>query len=253
MKTVLITGCSSGFGLATAKLFLDRDWNVIATMRSPRPDVLPPEPRLRVLRLDVTDAASIAAAVAQAGSIDVLVNNAGFGAPAPVELTSADTVRALFDTNTFGTIAVTQAVLPGMRQRGSGVIVNVTSSVTYKPLPLVGIYRGAKAAVNAMTESLAVEVAPFGIRVHLVLPGSSGETQFRATAAKHLQGPGDPVYGDFIRNTLARMQAMTGPGTRAQDVAEAVWRAANEASAPLRIAAGADAVAWAEEAAAGAR
>jgi len=247
MKTVLITGCSSGFGLATARHFLDRDWNVVATMRTPRDDVLPPGPRLRVLRLDVTDPASIASAVAAVGPIDVLVNNAGFGAPAPFELTAAETVRALFDTNTFGTIAVTQAVLPGMRQRGSGVIVNVTSSVTYKPLPLVGVYRAAKAAVNALTESLAAEVAPFGIRVHLVLPGSSGETQFRANAATRLQGLDDPVYGDFMRTTIARMQAMTGPGTRARDVAEAVWRAATDASAPQRIPAGADAIQWAAE------
>lgn len=250
MKTILITGCSSGFGLETARHFLERDWNVIATMRSPRDDVLPAAPNLRVLRLDVTDAASIASAVAVAGPIDVLVNNAGFGAPAPFELTSADTVRALFDTNTFGTIAVTQAVLPGMRQRGSGVIVNVTSSVTYKPLPLVGLYRAAKAAVNAFSESLVPEVAPFGIRVHLVLPGSSGETQFRATAMTRLEGFEDPVYGEFMRNAIARMQAMTGPGTRSRDVAEAVWRAATDPAAPLRIPAGADAVQWAAEAAA---
>lgn len=248
MKTILITGCSSGFGLATARHFLERDWNVIATMRTPREGVLPPGPNLRVLRLDVTDAASIAAAVAAAGPIDVLVNNAGFGAPAPLELTSAETVRALFDTNTFGTIAVMQAVLPGMRERGAGVIVNVTSSVTYRPLPLVGVYRAAKAAVNALSESMAAEVAPFGIRVHLVLPGSSGETQFRASAAQHLRGFDDPVYGDFMRAAIARMQAMTGPGTHAQDVAQAVWRAANDASAPMRIPAGADAVAWAQEA-----
>jgi NAD(P)-dependent dehydrogenase (short-subunit alcohol dehydrogenase family) len=250
MKTILITGCSSGFGLETARLFLERDWNVIATMRSPRDDVLPPRPNLRVLRLDVTDKASIASAIAEAGTIDVLVNNAGFGAPAPFELSSADSVRALFETNTFGTIAVTQAVLPGMRKRGSGVIVNVTSSVTYKPLPLVGVYRAAKAAVNALSESLAGEVAPFGIRVHLVLPGSSGETQFRATAATRLEGIDDPVYGDFMRTTIARMQAMTGPGTRSQDVAEAVWRAATDPSSPLRIPAGADAVQWAADAAA---
>lgn len=247
MKTVLITGCSSGFGLATARHFLERDWNVVATMRTPRDDVLPPGPHLRILRLDVTDPASIASAVAAAGPIDVLVNNAGFGAPAPFELTSAESVRALFETNTFGTIAVTQAVLPGMRQRGAGVIVNVTSSVTYKPLPLVGIYRAAKAAVNALTESLAPEVDPFGIRVHLVLPGSSGETQFRATAATRLQGLDDPVYGDFMRTTIGRMQAMTGPGTRSHDVAEAVWRAATDPSAPFRIPAGADAVQWAAE------
>lgn len=252
MKTILITGCSSGFGLATARHFLERDWNVIATMRSPRDDVLPAGPRLRVLRLDVTDPASIASAVADAGPIDVLVNNAGFGAPAPFELTSADTVRALFDTNTFGTVAVTQAVLPGMRQRGSGVVVNVTSSVTYKPLPLVGLYRAAKAAVNAFSESLVPEVAPFGIRVHLVLPGSSGETEFRATAMTRLQGFDDPVYGEFMRNAIASMQAMTGPGTRSRDVAEAVWRAATDPAAPLRIPAGADAVQWAAESAAAA-
>ncbi|HVE51803.1 MAG TPA: SDR family oxidoreductase [Ramlibacter sp.] len=247
MKTVLITGCSSGFGLATARHFLDRDWNVVATMRTPRDDVLPPGPHVRVLRLDVTDAASIASAVAAAGPIDVLVNNAGFGAPAPVELTSAETVRALFETNTLGTIAVMQAVLPDMRQRGSGVIVNVTSSVTYKPLPLVGVYRAAKAAVNALTESLAAEIAPFGIRTHLVLPGSSGETRFRANAATRLNGLDDPAYGDFMRTTIARMQAMTGPGTRSQDVAEAVWRAATDPSAPFRIPAGADAIQWAAE------
>ena len=138
MKTVLMTGCSSGFGLETARYFLERDWQVVATMRTPRDDLLPPSSRLRVLRLDVTDSQNIGEAVAAVGPIDVLVNNAGFGAPAPFELTSMETVRALFETNTFGTIAVTQAVLPIMRDRRSGVVVNVTSSVTLKPLPLVG-------------------------------------------------------------------------------------------------------------------
>ena len=249
MKTVLITGCSSGFGLETARHFLERDWRVIATMRTPRDDVLPPSPQLRVLQLDVTDAQSIRRAIDAAGPIDVLVNNAGFGAPAPFELTSMETVRALFETNTFGTIAVTQAVLPQMRERQSGVVVNVTSSVTLKPLPLVGIYRAAKAAVNALTESLVSEVEPFGVRVHIVLPGSSGETRFRDTARSRLRGIDDEVYGEFMQQTIARMMASTGPGTRAKDVAEAVWRAATDPSAPLRIPAGADAVQWAAEAA----
>jgi NAD(P)-dependent dehydrogenase (short-subunit alcohol dehydrogenase family) len=248
MKTVLITGCSSGFGLATAGYFLARDWQVIATMRTPREDVLPPSARLRVLQLDVTDGQSIRRAVAAAGPIDVLVNNAGFGAPAPFELTSMETVRALFETNTFGTIAVTQAVLPQMRERRSGVIVNVTSSVTLKPLPLVGIYRAAKAAVNAFSESLVSELEPFGVRVRIVLPGSSGETNFRDTARTRLRGVDDEVYGEFMKQTIARMMASTGPGTRAADVAEAVWRAATDPSAPLRIPAGADAVQWAAEA-----
>ncbi|MFH0132530.1 SDR family oxidoreductase [Variovorax sp. VaC1] len=248
MKTVLITGCSSGFGLETARHFLAQGWQVVATMRTPREDVLPPSERLRVLQLDVTDAQSIRNAVEAAGPIDVLVNNAGFGAPAPLELTSMETVRALFETNTFGTIAVTQAVLPQMRARKSGVVVNVTSSVTYKPLPLVGIYRAAKAAVNALTESMASEVEPFGVRVHIVLPGSSGETSFRDTARTRLRGIDDEAYGDFMQQTVARMLASTGPGTRAKDVAEAVWRAATDPSAPMHIPAGADAVQWAAEA-----
>ena len=249
MKTVLITGCSSGFGLETARHFLARDWKVVATMRTPREDLLPPSPRLRVLPLDVTDTQSIARAVEAAGSIDVLVNNAGFGAPAPVELMAMDTTRALFETNTFGTIALTQAVLPQMRARKSGVIVNVTSSTTYKPLPLVGVYRASKAAVNALTESLAGEVQAFGVRVHIVLPGSSGETRFRDTAREGLRGMDDPAYGEFMQQAIARMLASVGPGTRATDVAEAVWRAATDPSAPLHIPAGADAEQWAREAA----
>ena len=179
----------------------------------------------------------------------MLVNNAGFGAPAPVELMAMDTTRALFETNTFGTIALTQAVLPQMRARKSGVIVNVTSSTTYKPLPLVGVYRASKAAVNALTESLAGEVQAFGVRVHIVLPGSSGETHFRDTAREGLRGMDDPAYGEFMQQAIARMLASVGPGTRATDVAEAVWRAATDPSAPLHIPAGADAEQWAREAA----
>lgn len=248
IQTVLITGCSSGFGLETARHFLERGWHVVATMRTPRDDLLPPSARLRVLQLDVTDAQSIRKAVEAAGTIDVLVNNAGFGAPAPFELTRMETARALFETNTFGTMAVTQAVLPQMRKRKSGVIVNVTSSVTYKPLPLVGVYRAAKAAVNAFTESLAGEAEPFGVRVRIVLPGSSGETSFRDTARAGLRGMEDEAYGDFMKQAIARMMASTGPGTRATDVAAAVWLAATDPSAPLHIPAGADALQWAAEA-----
>ena len=249
MKTILITGCSSGFGLETARHFLEQgDWQVVATMRSPRQDLLAPSPRLRVLRLDVADPHSIRDAVEAAGPIDVLVNNAGFGAPAPVERTDMDTVRGLFETNTFGTIAVTQAVLPQMRERRQGVVINVSSSATLKPLPLVGAYRAAKSAVNAFSESLAAEVQRFGMRVHIVLPGSSGETRFRETARAHAKGFDDEVYGAFMREIVARALASTGPGTRAQDVAEAVWRAATDPSTPLHIPAGADAVQWAQEA-----
>jgi len=247
MKTVLITGCSSGFGLEIARNFLARDWQVVATMRTPREDVLPPSERLRVLALDVTNADSIRAAIDAAGPIDVLVNNAGFGAAAPAELTPLDTVRALFETNTIGTIAVMQAVLPQFRQRGAGVIVNVTSSVTLKALPLVGAYRASKAAVNAFTESMAVELEPFGVRAHLVLPGRAPDTRFGDNARAHMHGFEHEAYAEFVGKAVARMLDASGPITHAQDVAEAVWRAATDPSSPMRIPAGADAEAWAAE------
>ena len=248
MPTILITGCSSGFGLETAKLFLERGWKVFATMRDPKADILPASANLTVLPLDVTDPASIARAIDQAGEIDVLVNNAGFGAGAPVELTDLETARRLFETNTLGTLAVMQAVLPAFRERSRGTIINVTSSVTLKPLPLVSVYRASKAAVNALTESLAVEMEPFGVRVHMVLPGMSLETRFRENAMPHFRGMDNLAYKPLIDGMMGRLQESTGPVTHAADVAEAVWHAATEPSAPLKIPAGGDAVQWMAEA-----
>jgi NAD(P)-dependent dehydrogenase (short-subunit alcohol dehydrogenase family) len=248
MSTVLITGCSSGFGLETARLFLARGWDVVATMRTPNTELAPSE-HLRILTLDVTDPASIARAVTDAGPIDVLVNNAGFGAAAPIELTPPDMARLLFETNMFGTLAMTQAVLPRFRERRSGVVINVTSTVTLRPLPLVGLYRASKAAVNAFTECLAVEVEPFGIRVHLVLPGRSPETRFGENARPHLRGFDNPDYAPLIQRVVAAFGDASGPLTHADDVAEAVWRAATDPATPIRSAAGADAQIWTAEAA----
>ncbi|MGF6963271.1 NAD(P)-dependent dehydrogenase (short-subunit alcohol dehydrogenase family) [Paraburkholderia sp. WC7.3g] len=247
MKTVLITGCSSGFGLEIARYFLARDWHVIATMRVPRADVLPPADGLRVLALDITDPDSIRATVEAAGPIDVLVNNAGFGAASPAELTPIATVREIFETNAFGTIALTQAVLPQFRQRRAGVIVNVTSSVTLKALPLIAAYRASKAAVNAFTESMALELEQFGVRVRLVLPGRAPDTRFGDNARAHMHGLDHEAYADLVKDVFARMLDASAPTTRAQDVAEAVWRAATDPSAPMRLPAGADAQAWAAE------
>src|SRR6187399_534742 len=127
MKTILITGCSSGYGLETARHFHARGWNVIATMRTPNAGVLPSGERLRVLPLDITEPASIAAALRESGPIDVLVNNAGIGLFGAFEVTPMTTIREVLETNTFGVMAMTQAVVPQMRARRSGVIVNVTS------------------------------------------------------------------------------------------------------------------------------
>ena len=248
MPTVLITGCSSGFGLETAKLFLEKGWKVVATMRNPTRDLLPASDNLTILSLDVTDPASIASAFDEAGDIDVLVNNAGFGAGVPIELIEAETARQLFETNVLGTLATIQAVLPSFRERRSGTIINVTSTVTLRPLPLVGVYRASKAAVNALTESLAVEVEPFGVRVHIVLPGRSPETNFGDNAMPHLRGLDNADYKPLIEGMIAQFRADTGPVTHAIDVAKAVWLAATDPHAPLRIAAGADAVQWMAEA-----
>src|SRR5690606_37623408 len=178
MKTVLITGCSSGYGLETARHFHARGWTVIATMRKPDASALPASERMVILPLDVTDPASIVAALAAAGPIDVLVNNAGIGFLGALEATPMARTRAVFETNTFGVIAMTQAVLPQFRERGSGLIVNVTSSVTLTPIPLVSVYTASKTAIEGFTASLEHELRDLGIRVKLVEPGYGPGTRF---------------------------------------------------------------------------
>jgi len=248
MKTILITGCSSGFGLDTAQYFLERGWKVIATMRTPKDDLLPASPNLRVLALDVTDAASIARVVEAAGPVDVLVNNAGIGLLSAVEGVSMATVREIFDTNTLGTIAMTQALLPQFRQRRDGVVINVTSTVTLRALPLLSVYTASKAAVNAFTESLALELKPFNVRAHLVLPGRSMETSFGANARARMQEAAPAEYADFTQSVFSALMGDTSEAAKPRDVAEAVWQVANDASSPMRTPAGADAKVWAAEA-----
>jgi NAD(P)-dependent dehydrogenase (short-subunit alcohol dehydrogenase family) len=243
MNTILITGCSSGFGLEIARTFLDRgDWTVIATMRTPREDILPPSDRLRIVPLDMTDPESIRAAVAAAGPIDVLVNNAGIGFLNALEGTPIETAREIFETNTLGTMAMTQAVLPQFRERRSGVVVNVTSSVTLRPLHLLSVYTASKAAVNAFSDSLALELEPFGIRVRIVLPGRAPDTAFGDNARSRMQAGFPEAYEAQAQSVFSSWQE-GGPITRSADVAEAVWRAATDPSCPMRLAAGADAVA----------
>jgi NAD(P)-dependent dehydrogenase (short-subunit alcohol dehydrogenase family) len=246
-STVLVTGCSSGFGLETARLFLEKGWRVIATMRTPRHDLLPASDLLQVLALDVTDTDSIRRCLEVAGPIDVLVNNAGIGLLAPMEGISLENARLVFETNTLGTMAMTQAVLPMFRRRRAGMVVNVTSSVTLKPLPLLSVYTASKAAVNAFTESLALELAPFGVQLRLVLPGRSPGTSFGANAGPLMAASQHEAYTDFRNDVFAAVRDSSGPVTHAHDVAEAVWRAATDPAAPMRIPAGADAVALAGE------
>lgn len=245
MKTVLITGCSSGYGLETARRFHAEGWQVIATMRSPRDGVLPASDRIRMLALDVTDPDSISAAVAAAGRIDVLVNNAGIGVVGAFEATPMAHVRKVFETNTLGTMAMVQAVIPQMRARRAGVIVNVTSSVTLAAMPLAAAYTASKQAIEGFTGSLAHELAAFGISAKLVEPGYAPTTRFSQNTEIAVADLIPEAYAEFAQPIFAGF-ANPALTTKESDVAEAVWQAAHDLSGLLRFPAGADAVALAQ-------
>ena len=244
MKTIMITGCSSGYGLETARFFHAQGWHVIATMRTPDPSILAPGERLRILPLDVTRTDSIEQAMQLAGPVDVLVNNAGIGLFGAFEATPMATVRAIFDTNTFGTMAMTQAVLPGFRERRAGLVINVTSTATMVPFPLVAAYTASKTAVEGFTESLALELAAFDIRVKLVEPGYGPTTSLGANGAQRMNGLLTEPYLPFAQSFFASLGKQAAVTTE-RAVAEAVWQAANDPADTLRYPAGDDAIALA--------
>lgn len=249
-KTVLITGTSSGYGKAIAELFFHRGWNVAATMRQPKPDIFGSQSdRLKLLPLDVTNPDSISKAISKTistfGAIDVLVNNAGIGVVSAFEATPMATVREVFETNTFGVMTTTQAVLPLFRERRSGVIVNVTSSVTLARMPLAAAYTASKAAIEGFTGSLAFELEAFNVQVKLVEPGYGPTTRFTSNGGARIQGLIPPAYASFAEPIFAAFARPTAVTTES-DVAEAVWRAANDSTGQLRFPAGADALALAQ-------
>lgn len=247
MKTVLITGCSSGYGLETARYFLAQGWRVIATMRTPQKHLFPASENLRVLALDVTRPDSIVRVLDDAGAIDVLVNNAGIGLFGAFEATPMATVRDVFETNTFGTMAMCHAVIPQFRARRAGTIVNVTSSATLASFPLVACYTASKAAVEGFTGSLELELKEFNIRVKLVEPGYGPSTRFAANGQQRMQGLIPAAYEPFARGVFSGF-ATLAQVTQEADVADAVWRAACDVSGQLRFPAGPDAVALARSA-----
>ncbi|MEZ5881163.1 MAG: SDR family oxidoreductase [Nitratireductor sp.] len=245
MNTVLITGTSSGYGLETARHFHSQGWNVIATMRNPREEILPEG--VRVLPLDVTSANSIAQAIKAAGPIDALVNNAGIGVVGAFEATPMTHIRKVFETNTFGVMAMVQAVIPQMRARRSGVIVNVTSSVTLAPMPLAAAYTASKQAIEGFTGSLANELGAFGVRAKLVEPGYAPTTRFADNTDIPLAELIPDAYADYARPIF---EGFANPQltTKETDVAEAVLLAATDETGRLRFPAGPDAVALAQSA-----
>jgi NAD(P)-dependent dehydrogenase (short-subunit alcohol dehydrogenase family) len=188
-KTVLITGCSSGVGHATAHAFLNDDWTVYATARDTDDITALEDAGCETAALDVTDEESISDVVSRVmdgqGRIDCLVNSAGYGQFGPVEDVTTDLVEAQFDVNVYGPHRLTRAVLPHMREREDGTIVNVSSVVGRITVPGMGTYAGSKHALEAMSGALRTEVEPHGVDIVLVEPGPV-ETSFAERADNEL-------------------------------------------------------------------
>lgn len=235
-QTVFITGASSGIGLATARHFLAEDWNVVATMRDPgRTLIDTPDPRrLTVQAVDVLDEDSIDRAVRAAeerhGAIDVLVNNAGYALMGPLEALSPELLWRQFETNVLGLIATTRHVLPGMRRRRSGLVINIGSIGGRMAFPLASAYHATKFAVEGLSESLRFELKAHGIRVKVVEPGGirtnfiTHGTQWASHAAY------EPQVSAFKDMSLRLNDRLPGP----EKVAEVVFRAATDPSDRLR-------------------
>jgi NAD(P)-dependent dehydrogenase (short-subunit alcohol dehydrogenase family) len=251
-KTVLITGCSSGFGQDMARVFLARGWNVTATMRSPERSALSASERLLVTRLDVQDRTSIEAAVARTlarfGTLDVLINNAGFSMMGVFEEIPRDCIQEQFDVNLFGLMDVTRAVLPTMRQQRSGVIVNVSSSEGLYAVPMLSAYHASKFAVEGFSESLAYELASVGIAVKLIEPGAVVTTGFARRAMAERGNTADiedyaPFHAAMEKVFAGRMAARFATP---EDVARTAFEAATDGSSRLRYVVGPDSLPFIE-------
>jgi NAD(P)-dependent dehydrogenase (short-subunit alcohol dehydrogenase family) len=238
MARVLITGCSTGFGRAAAVELTKRGHEVVATAR--RPEAIADLDVARTLTLDVDDDASVAAAIGAAGILDALVNNAGFGVTGPVERLPISEGKRIFETNFFGAMRMIQAVLPSMRERGEGTIVNVSSVAGRVAPPLDGLYSATKFALEGLSEALHYEVGHFGIRVCIVEPGVF-ETGFSGNIARY--GVDTAPYDELDRQWEAARTTLIGgddaPGPEA--VAIAIADAIESDAPALRWPVGADA------------
>jgi NAD(P)-dependent dehydrogenase (short-subunit alcohol dehydrogenase family) len=226
-KAVLITGCSSGIGRATAELLCTGGWTVYATARRPETLVELEQKGCKTLALDVTDEASMTAAVQAVtdaeGAVGVLINNAGYSQSGAVETIPAEQVRRQFETNVFGLIRMCQLVLPGMRDQHSGRIVNLSSMGGRLTFPGGGLYHASKYAVEAISDALRFEVRGFGVEVIVIEPGLI-VTSFGETAAGSVDGAqSDGPYKDFNRHVAEITEgAYKGPMAKLGGPPEAV-------------------------------
>lgn len=249
-KTVLITGCSSGFGKLAAKTFQKEGWNVVATMRSPQKETeLNQLDNVLVTRLDVSDQESITQATRVGmetfGSIDVLVNNAGYGGRGLFEQFREENIYGMYETNVFGLMRVSRAVLPIMRQQKGGTIINVTSMAGILGLALTSIYTSTKFAVEGLSEAMAIEYKPLNIKVKTVAPGAFA-TNFTANTDDDLHRGDEEVQAyaqklsDHFDALLVQMRQQGGQEANSQDVADLIYKCATT-DMPIHNVVGADA------------
>jgi NAD(P)-dependent dehydrogenase (short-subunit alcohol dehydrogenase family) len=248
-KTVLITGASTGIGRVTAQMFADRGWNVAATMRTPeKSDLATKSDRIRLFKLDVTDQASVDAAVrdviAQFGAIDVVVNNAGYGLLGPFEAQTDEQIRRQFETNLFGVLNVTRAVLPHMRERKQGRIVNVGSAAGRMTIPLYSMYSATKWALEGFSEGLWLELRQHNIKVKIIEPGMI-KTDFFERGREVATKPGLTAYDDFTALVMPNLTAWEEAGAEPVVVARSIWRASTSIWPRLRYQPNATFTVWA--------
>jgi len=241
-KTIFITGASSGLGKATAKLFHENGWKVIATMRKPENETeLTALENVKVIALDVTDSLQIKETInhiLKTENIDVVLNNAGYGLIGPLESLSEEQISSQLQTNLFGVINVTKAFVPYFRARKSGTFINITSTFGLLGFPTCSIYNASKFAVDGFSEGLAYELAQFGIKVKVVAPGGM-QTDF---AGRSLQGGLHDAYKDLIAKVSAGYnEEQIANYTKAETVAEIIYNAATDDTSQFRYIAGNDA------------
>jgi NAD(P)-dependent dehydrogenase (short-subunit alcohol dehydrogenase family) len=241
-KTVLITGCSSGIGRATAQQFAREGWNVVATMRDVDQASGFSEIGTNIIAvpLDVRDPTSIHSAIDEAlktfGAIDAVVNNAGFGLLGPFEGTPDHLVAEQFDVNLFGAMNVIRAILPHFRERRSGTIVNISSAAGAIGMPLLSLYCASKFALEGFSESLSYELAPLGIVVKIVELGIVPDTGFNARSVDHLKrSEPSPDYSVYVSEAAAFLDRFgQQASSNSVDVAKAIVACTDASSPQLR-------------------